>query len=154
MHGAPLAQLKKEIVKTLENLSPSSHFYVIFFNATDIPMPYPGWLVADKENVDKVRPWIEGMTTVVKTQPASAFQRAFKLQPKPDAIFFMTDGLIPAKTPALVQRLNDTPPRIVIHTIMFSKRNTPEARILPAEAQLRSIADQAGGTYRHVKGGP
>ena len=50
-------QLKAEILKTLSGLNSSSQFYIIFFNATDVPMPYPNWLTADKENLAKVRPW-------------------------------------------------------------------------------------------------
>src|SRR5437868_5410743 len=34
MKGGPLAQLKKEILLTLDGLPPGSQFYVIFFNAT------------------------------------------------------------------------------------------------------------------------
>lgn len=152
MRGAPLAHLKKEIVKTLDNLRSSSEFYVIFFNATDIPMPYPGWLSAEKENIAKVKPWVEGMTTVLKTLPASAFQRAFQLKPKPDVIFFMTDGLIPKNVPVQVANLNKTPPRVTIHTIMFTRRYDAHPKGGQAEAQLRLMADQSGGTYRHVNG--
>lgn len=152
MRGSPLTQLKKEIVKTLDGLRSSSQFYVIFFNATDIPMPYPSWLSAEKENISKVKPWVEKMTTVVKTLPASAFERAFKLQPKPDVIFFMTDGLIPKAVPTQVANLNQTAPRVTIHTIMFSKaRADVGAKGANAEHQLRLIADQSDGTYRHVK---
>src|SRR5438067_5078907 len=32
MRGAPLTQLKKEILLTLDGLSPGSQFYIIFFN--------------------------------------------------------------------------------------------------------------------------
>ena len=41
MRGGPIDQLKREIMQTLGNMKPTSQFYVIFFNATDIPMPYP-----------------------------------------------------------------------------------------------------------------
>src|SRR5205085_1623143 len=84
MRGAPLTQLKKEILQTLDELNPSCQFYIIFFNASDIPMPHPSWLDASKENVDKVRPWVQNMNTLLKTLPQSAFVRAFKLEPKPD----------------------------------------------------------------------
>src|SRR5262245_46573017 len=57
MHGTQLVQLKKEILKTLGGLDPASQFYIIFFNATDIPMPFPSWLDGTKENVEKVKPW-------------------------------------------------------------------------------------------------
>src|SRR5262245_294030 len=43
MRGGPLIQLKSEILQTLGGMSSSSQFYIIFFNATDIPMPYASW---------------------------------------------------------------------------------------------------------------
>src|SRR5207237_9430767 len=99
MRGAPLTQLKNEILLTLDGLSPGSQFYIIFFNATDIPMPFPAWLDASKENVAKVRPWVEKMTTELKTLPQSTFTRPFKLDPKPDVICFMTDRFLHGKRP-------------------------------------------------------
>jgi von Willebrand factor type A domain len=153
MRGAPMDQLKAEILKTLNGLSSTSQFYVIFFNATDIPMPYPNWLNADKENLEKVRPWVKNMTTVLKTLPQSSFQRAFKLQPKPDVIFFMTDGFLQGKesVTALLGRLNATEPKTQVHTILFSKPKAPEAKLAPAAAQLRTIAEKNAGTFRSVR---
>ena len=152
MKGAQMLQLKKEILETLYNLSSSSQFYVIFFNATDLPMPHPTWLQGEKANVDKVKPWIEGMGTILKTEPMSSFERAFKLEPKPDVIFFMTDGLMAKTVPANVAKLNKHEPRVTIHTIMFTKATTKKAKVGAAEDQLRTIAEQSGGTYRHVTG--
>jgi hypothetical protein len=152
MRGTPLTQLKKEVLQTLDGLNPASQFYVIFFNATDIPMPFPGWLDASKENVDKVRPWVQNMNTALQTRPRSAFERAFKLQPKPDAIFFMTDGFLHGKNPdpvTHVTRLNKEKD-VAIHTIMFSKAKAA-AKLDAAANQLRSMAEKNGGTFRDVK---
>jgi hypothetical protein len=152
MKGAPLEKVKKEIMQTLGNLQPTSQFYIIFFNASDIPMPYPSWLDADKENVEKVKPWVNDMSTLVKTLPHSAFERAFKLQPKSDVIFFMTDGFIPAKENTLsrLARLNAEEPKVVIHTILFTRPKAAEAKVAPAADQLREIAEKNGGTFRRV----
>ena len=40
-----------EILKTLHGMKESSQFYIIFFNATDIPMPYPSWLSASARSL-------------------------------------------------------------------------------------------------------
>jgi hypothetical protein len=152
MKGTPLVQLKKEILKTLYDLNPSSQFYVIFFNASAIPMPYPGWLSAEKENLDKVKPWVQNMSTLLKTLPNSAFERAFKLQPKPDVIFFMTDGFLQGPDPiAHLKTLNATEPKVAIHTIMFSRKKAAEAKgANKATTQLRVIAEKNGGVFRRV----
>src|SRR5262245_37924296 len=153
MRGAPLTQLKKEILQTLDGMAPGCQFYIIFFNATDIPMPFPTWLDASKENVSKVRPWVEKMTTVLKTLPQSAFTRAFKLDPKPDVIFFMTDGFLQGKRPdpiSHLNKLNAGNPKVVVHTIMFSKQKAGAPKVEAAAKQLRSMAENNGGTFRHV----
>jgi len=153
MRGGPLAQLKKEILLTLDGLPPGSQFYIIFFNATDIPMPFPGWLDANKANVDKVRPWVEKMTTQLKTLPQSSFTRAFKLDPKPDVIFFMTDGFLHGKNPDPVSHLNKLNagnPKVAVHTIMFSKQKAGAPKVAAAAKQLRGMAENNGGTFRHV----
>jgi hypothetical protein len=152
MKGAPLQQVKKEIMVTLANLQPTSQFYIIFFNAADIPMPYPSWLDADKENVAKVKPWVEEMTPLVKSLPHTSFERAFKLRPKPDVIFFMTDGFIPAKENIVgrLARLNAEEPKVAVHTILFSRPKATETKVAPAAEQLREIAEKNGGTFRRV----
>jgi hypothetical protein len=152
MKGASLDQLKQEIMRTLNDLDPSSQFYVIFFNATDHPMHYPSWLDASKKNVDDVRPWVENMTTQLRTLPNSAFDRAFKLDPKPDVVFFMTDGFLQGPDPIKhLNALNAAGPKVVVHTIMFTKKRAVENKNLGrATSQLRAMAEQNGGTFRHV----
>jgi len=153
MRGAPLTQLKKEILLTLDGLAPGSQFYIIFFNDTDIPMPFPGWLDASKENVAKVKPWVEKMTTKLRTLPQSSFTRAFKLDPKPDVIFFMTDGFLQGRRPDPVShltKLNATNPKVAVHTIMFSRQKAGAPKMEAAAKQLRAMAENNGGTFRHV----
>lgn len=152
MKGQQLAELKREVMKTLEGLNPSCEFYLIFFNATDIPMPFPTWLEASKENIAKVKPWVEGMTTKLHTWPQSSFERAFKLDPKPDVIFFMTDGFLQGNPDPIpqVNKLNSGTPKTVVHTIMFTKSKVTKPNP-GAAAQLRALAEKNGGTYRHVR---
>ena len=92
------------------------------------------------------------MGTVLRTWPSSSFERAFKLEPKPDVIFFMTDGLIPAKEniAGRLARLNAGEPRVVVHTILFAKPKADETKTAKAGEQLRVIAEKNGGTFRRV----
>jgi hypothetical protein len=153
MQGTPLTQLKREILQTLDDLNSGSWFYVIFFHATDVPMPAPNWLQATKENVDEVRPWIQNMKTKLKTKPASAFDRAFKkLDPRPDVIFFMTDGMLQENIPDRLAQLNATEPKVPVHTILFSKakKKAKEGKFSKPAAQLRLIAEKNDGTFRQV----
>ncbi len=154
MSGNAILELKAETSKTIRDLDPSREFYVVFFHSTAVPMPHPSWVDASKENVDKVLPWIAGIRAQGGTSPKSAFLHAFKLQPRPDVIFFMTDGLIPADVPAAVAQMNGGPTKVTIHTIMFT-RNSGKNNIVNIERKrgeppLRLLAEQSGGTFRHV----
>jgi hypothetical protein len=162
MKGAPLEYVKKEIVKSLSGLKEESQFYVIFFGTKPRVMPSATWLSAGKSNVDKIAPWVQAAPPAGSTQPLPAFQLAFRLNPRPDVIFFMTDGLIPAAVPSQVAALNQQEPRVVVNAIMFNNiLGTPQflkmtekaqqkirTNLAGAEKQLRQIADQSGGTYR------
>ena len=84
-----------------------------------------------------------------------AFEIAFRLEPKPDVIFFMTDGIIPTDVPAGVARLNEgAKPKIRVNSILFGgegeTRRAEGKRVLNGEDQLRKIADESGGTYSFV----
>lgn len=169
MSGNAIEELKVETIKTLRGLDPSREFYVIFFHTLSIPMPSPTWLTASKKNVENVVPWVNNIRAQGGTSPSTSFVQAFNLRPRPDVIFFMTDGLIPSYVPAQVAQLNSANPKVVIHTIMFTrdvnahgfgkmKLNPVNANMVMAnlrtrgEAPLRLIAEQSGGTFRHVTG--
>ncbi len=68
----------------------------------------------------------------------------FKLTPRPEAIYFMTDGLF---DPALAQKLvwlNSGSRRIPIHCIAFVSRDS--------EVTMKEIAERSGGTYTYIEG--
>jgi hypothetical protein len=160
MSGAPMLYLKQEMIKTLASLKDDSQFYVIFFSSQAIPMPSPTWVNGGKANVAKVLPWIQAMPAMGGTEPFPAFVKAFQLDPKPDVIFFMTDGLIPRTVPDQVALLNRTQPPVVINSIMFAHPNVMGHRVTPAVLQsvltvasslVQRTSQPSGGTYNLVK---
>ena len=77
------------------------------------------------------------------THPADAFEMAFTLKPRPDAIYFMTDGLFDEAVAERVLRLNRQGSRPVpIHCIAFGTRD--------AEALMRQMAQASGGSFTFV----
>lgn len=174
MSGNAIVELRNETSKTLRSLDPSREFYVIFYHSVSVPMPHPTWLTASKPNVQKVLPFVEGIKSQGGTQPSTAFTQAFGLQPRPDVIFFMTDGLIPTNVPKQVADLNAGKTKVPIHTIMFTRdwgafplktkgganpkvdleaaKTRIETMKTRGEVPLRLIAEQSGGTFRHVTG--
>ena len=176
MRGTPLETVKVELLKTLQSLAPDSQFHVSFFNSEPEPQAVPGWLKGG-DGVAQVLPWLRTITARGGTEPTPAFEQAFQLDPKPDVIFFMTDGEIPWNVPDAVATLNGRGRRVPIHTILFSdlvarvavvlqpgpRPRTPaqlqalarraavgNARLLRAAAPLQRIALQSGGTFRAV----
>lgn len=150
MGGAKLANLKVQLNKTLTDLNAEGEFYVCFFNSKAEPMPHPTWVKAGSPEAEKMRAWVNGVRSTGGTVPAPAFDVAFKLDPPPDLIFFMTDGEFANTVAAKVAALNGTPRKAVVNTIMFGRGPPPKAPpVAPrsAEAQLRLIADQNGGTF-------
>lgn len=144
MSGLPLEYVKTEILKTLSDLRGSARFAVIFFDHTATPMPVRPWL--RRKDVPRIAPWVKSIAARGGTEPTPAFKLAFAINPRPDVIFFMTDGAFGQHVPATVNTLNKAMrgKKVVIHTISFLNRG--------GEALLRQIAADSEGTYRHVAG--
>lgn len=141
MTGAKFEYLKAEILKTLGDLRPGTRFFLILYNNTAEPMPGNHWVSGRSQAAQAAR-WIRSARSFGGTEPLPAFQIAFQMNPRPDTIFFMTDGLFSNNVPGEVAQLNSGKPKVVIHTISFIER--------AAEPMLRQIAEQSGGKYRHV----
>jgi hypothetical protein len=142
-----LGRIKGEIQKTLDMLNEETPFHVMFFAAEPLLMPQGGWANGKKE-IDKVSQWMSTVERKLGTVAAPAFAKALALQPRPDIIFFMTDGKLQAKDPEKVAAQNSGDSKAVIHTILFTKT----AGVVPPEnaarAALERIAQDAGGTFR------
>lgn len=144
MGGAPLEYVKAEILKTLGNARGSAKFYVIFFNSRAVPQPVEKW-VSGKNEVNEVAEWIRNVRAEGGTEPITGFEAAFKLQPAPDVIYFMTDGGFDAAQVGRIKQLNDRLRRpAVVHTMAFLNRD--------GESLLSRIASQNRGTYKFVPG--
>lgn len=138
--------IRRELVKSVEGLGDDSYFYPIFFAKKEVTMPGErGWL-SSKKDLERTRAWMDGVTRFYGTNAAPAFDKAFKMTPPPDVIFFMTDGQLTDK-PATDSVLTRAP-KLVIHTILF--RNT--AVLVPetnqARKDLEKIASDFGGTFK------
>jgi len=142
MVGPKLDFVKKEILETLSTMHRRGRFQLIFFNTRDLPYPQPGWRDPRIERSD-VATWLQTVTAGGGTYPTPAFRVALSLSPRPDAIFFMTDGLFPVQVVDEVAELNrGGEKRVQIHAISFMDTSS--------EALMRKIASDSGGTYRRV----
>lgn len=145
MQGPKLRELKTELTESIGALAEHMQFYVIFYSTESAPMGgRTRWTRAD----DHGKEWAKDRTNEVNafggTNPLPAFQQAFDVTPRPDAIYFMTDGLFDAEVAADVAKMNKRGKRVPIHTIGFDMQE-PEA-----EKLLKRIAEESGGRYSPV----
>jgi len=144
MEGPKLSFVKEEILETLTTMGSRGRFQLIFFNTRDLPYRQPGWRHPRRDRAD-VAAWLQSVNAGGGTYPTPAFRVAFALSPRPDAIFFMTDGQFPPNVVDEVADLNRSGgKKVQIHTISFMDTS--------AEPLMRKIASDSGGRYRHVSG--
>ncbi len=146
MTGAKIETLKRELIGSIESLNEHASFCVVLYSHE--PRIIGGrrqWERAIRRAKDFAQRDIGVISAGGATNPLPAFEIVFDLRPRPDAIYFMTDGQFPEVVAHEVARMNDawiepTP----VHTISFVSRE--------AEEQLRRIAESSQGTYTHIEG--
>lgn len=147
-----IPDLRAQLLKTVNDLNADSEFYIIAFNNIAEPMPHHTWVKAGGSDAQKIKTWVNTINSRGGTNPVPAFDLAFRLNPPPDVIFFMTDGIFANTAPAKVVEFNGSPRKSVVNTIMFANAlpkfpGAPPPVIAGAEDQLKLIATQNGGTF-------
>jgi hypothetical protein len=141
-HEGKFERAVYELLRSIEQLSSDQEYFVIFYNHTAFPMAEPGPVQATPEQFEATRDWVRHAQPEGGTVPLPALLAALKM--KPDAIFFLSDGLFDPGTSRAVRRSNrGKKSYIPIHTIAFVNRE--------AEGLMRTIARNSGGEYRFVK---
>jgi von Willebrand factor type A domain len=130
-----------ELLQSIEQLQKDQQYFVVFYNHRSYPMDSPGLVSATEKQFEKTREWISLARPQGGTVPQPALIAALKM--KPDAIFFLSDGLFDPETSRVVRQANrGKSTRVPIHTIAFANREN--------EAIMRTIARNSGGKYRYV----
>jgi hypothetical protein len=137
---------RRELAKSVQALPDYAYFHVVLFSdRMQEPPIQNGWVRARRSSVASFSRWLNNVSPSGGTQPFPAFQRVFALDVRPDVIYFMTDGIIPAGSADEVRALNSAGKRVVIHAIAFGDQGSRE--------MLEAIARDSGGTYRYVADG-
>jgi len=136
----------QQLAQSISGLPDYGYVYILLFasNITEPPMQR-GWTRARKSTINQIIRWLNTVSPGGGTEPVPAFFQAFALDTRPDVIFFLTDGEIPAATADEVAALNSRGKRVTINTFAFGNPASQE--------QLRQIARDSGGTYRFVPSG-
>ncbi|MBT4767928.1 MAG: hypothetical protein HOO04_06165 [Phycisphaerae bacterium] len=137
-----MLKLRMELERSLSSLPRGTRFAVLPFNHTLRDLQSQ-WTAASPAKASDLGRRLSRIGAKGGTNPSPAFDWAFRrLSPRPDAIFFMTDGQVKQEKQLLSQlaTLNANMPRTRIHTIG-----------LGGGADLRfldQLAGQHGGTSR------
>ncbi|MEC9372835.1 MAG: VWA domain-containing protein [Planctomycetota bacterium] len=146
MEGPKLEALKQQLITSVDRLTENASFMVYFYSDETRPLGNrTKWISVNERNRQMAAREIRATTAYGGTVPVPAFVEAFQLRPKPDAIYFMTDGIFTneEQVVSMVADLNARfGPLTPIHTISFVSRDSEEV--------LRRIAAQSGGTYTHI----
>lgn len=143
-----MAAMRVQLEASLGALLGHTHYSVVLYNSVPRSLTGPRWVRSDDSSKRRTISRLRAVEASGGTEPIGAFREVFGLRPRPDAIYFMTDGRF-ADPPVVVSeiaRLNEQGlRRTPIHCITFVDRS--------AEADMRAIAGRSGGTYTHVGGG-
>jgi len=144
--GTRIMALKSELSRSINGLLENSQFIVITFSSDAATLTEKReWVTASPAGKRRMAPLIYGMTAGGGTNPLPAFEIVFSMKPRPDAIYFMTDGEFDPSVVEAVAAFNERS-RIPIHCIGLG----PAA----ATEHMRKIAKTSRGTFISIGGKP
>lgn len=148
--GRPLRAAKKEIVGSLESISPVHEFQIIFYNEN--PLPFggisgrgPTLYRGDAQSKLKAQRFVNDVQAIGGTKHVSALLMALAMAP--DVIFFLTDADRPALPQRTIEELQTKASRAgaTIHCIQFGTG--------PRQGGgkwIESLASGTLGAYRYI----
>lgn len=146
MAGPKMATLKRELAASVAALNENASFTVVLFSSTPrIIGGRPQWSRAADRAKDSALMEIRAIEPGGATNPIPAMDIVFGLRPRPDAVYFMTDGQFSELVVQEFDRHNRAwIEPVPVHTISFVSREAEEALI--------RISDGSGGSYTHIPG--
>jgi hypothetical protein len=147
MTGDRLQELKSQLNASIHEMPETSAFIVLPFSSDSEPLGGKlEWWDATAKNKLRSQKLIEELVANGGTRPRPAFEWLFRLRPRADVVFFMTDGAFEesnnqeAMVPYLLR--SNRSPRVKIHCICFEESSS--------EDRMKQIAKDSGGTYTFV----
>ncbi|MCA9280069.1 MAG: SEL1-like repeat protein [Phycisphaeraceae bacterium] len=140
-----MPKLRGELITMLDRLHADKMFSICLYN--DQPVPLGGstdWTQATPRNVRRAISQIMAVKPQGTSNPAFAIEHALSLRPAPEAIFFITDVSHSDKVANAIKEAN-TKTRVPIYTFTLGSNK--------AQKVMKKIANESGGTYKHVPAG-
>lgn len=145
MDGEKLEYLKHELGKAIDRLGENSSFVVLCFDGDVRPLNGNTKLIpASGKNKKNALEAIAALRAGGGTEPMPALSAALRNRPRPDAIYFMTDGLFDASVVESLRAELRGGRNVPIHCITFIDRSS--------EALMLRIKQMSDGSYTHVDG--
>ncbi len=145
MAGERIEGLRRELAGSVLALQEQAQFTIVVYNSQSFSLTDGKWWPATESSKSKIRTEISGLQATGATVPLPAFEMVFAMRPRPDAVYFMTDGefVDNDEVIATIARLNGKGSRPTpIHCITFVDDGAAET--------MKKIARRSRGTYRHV----
>jgi hypothetical protein len=134
--------VRRELKDSIRQLVPQQQFHVIFFNmGPPVESPPKKLVQATPEAKAQAFAFLDGIVPAGQTDPTDALERAFALVPKPELIYFMTDGEF---DPSVLEKLREWNGKRAVHI------NTIAFLYELGAPLLKQIAQEHGGHYRFV----
>ena len=139
-----MASALTELQRAISALPRDTNFYVVFFSNGALEVPgFPRWVKAQSPEASRIVSVLNGVGSDGGTNPAPALERAFGQSPRPDEIFFMTDGIMPPDVREYITTLNGkSRARTRVNTIAFGSDAD--------QSTLSAIAGDHDGQFRAV----
>lgn len=143
--GGKMQSALGELRRVIQALPRDTNVYVVFFSGGAAEVSgYSGWTKAHSPEASRLIAGLVGIGAGGGTNPAPALERAFGQVPRPDEIFFMTDGVMPGDVRDYIIGLNgQSRARTRVHTIAFGADAD--------QATLSAIAADNAGQFRAVR---
>ena len=137
--------LKRELLASVFALSDHAQFTIVVYNSQSFSLTEGRWWTATEDSKARIRLQVNGLQATGGTDPLPAFRMVFGMKPRPDAVYFMTDGEFADNDEVIgtIARLNATESKPTpIHCITFIGDGAADV--------MQKIARRSRGTYRHV----
>lgn len=141
---------RNELIRSIDALDNRAEFAVALYSSNVIAVFGHGvWTQASPASKRLAAGSLMGINPNGGTRPIGGFQMILNLDPEPDAIYFMTDGLFDVQVAAQIKQLNRRK-LVPIHTILFGElANQRDATA--AQNMMSNIARNSGGKFTHIK---
>lgn len=137
-----IGQLRGELDRSVKAMLETSSFLIIAYSDDAQPLGnVKDWREASPAGKRAIHRDIEVLNAGGGTNPLPGFQIIFSVKPRPDAIYFMTDGDFDDSIATAILDMDKTM-KVPIHCICLGNQD--------GEKRMRMIARQTNGTYKFV----